>query len=297
VRKLGMFLGLLGGFLVMLALLAKFYATDQLMKTPLNVDTTTRLSGEAALGSDAPMPVKVTSITRTDSEKSTDKVVVWTNSSCVVRDEGDVPDCVSADDPQDRLITASEDDFASDRITGMAVNDPKLVPASAGEKSGLVNKWPFNSEKKTYPYWDASVGEAVDAKFDGEATMDGLKVYKYKVTVDKAPIEVTDGVNGFYTTEKIITVEPLTGSIINQQEHQVRVDTEGNNFITLDIAFTDDQLKTSLKDTKANVSSLNIIRQKVPLFGLILGIPALLAGVFLATRRKDEDDDYDETDV
>ena len=29
-----MFLGLLGGFLVMLALLAKFYATDQLMKTP-----------------------------------------------------------------------------------------------------------------------------------------------------------------------------------------------------------------------------------------------------------------------
>ena len=56
-------------------------------------------------------------------------------------------------------------------------------------------------------------------------------------------------------------------------------------------------MKTSLKDTKANVSSLNIIRQKVPLFGLILGIPALLAGVFLATRRKDEDDDYDETDV
>jgi hypothetical protein len=44
-----MLLGFLGGFLVMVALLAQFYAPGQLMRTPLDVDSTTRLSGEAAL--------------------------------------------------------------------------------------------------------------------------------------------------------------------------------------------------------------------------------------------------------
>ena len=49
-RKLGMVLAGLGGFLVMLAILAKFYAPGQLMKTPLDVDSTTNAAGEAAVG-------------------------------------------------------------------------------------------------------------------------------------------------------------------------------------------------------------------------------------------------------
>ena len=48
------------------------------------------------------------------------------------------------------------DDFATDRITALAVNDPQYLPADAAPHEGLINKWPFEAEKKTYPYWDGT---------------------------------------------------------------------------------------------------------------------------------------------
>ena len=42
----------------------------------------------------------------------------------------------------------------------MAVNDSKYLAEGAEEHEGLVNKWPFNAEKKTYPYWDGTLGRA-----------------------------------------------------------------------------------------------------------------------------------------
>lgn len=283
-RKIGMALGLIGGFLVMVALLANFYAAGQLMRTPIDVDSTTRLSGTAALGADDPTDVKATSITRANSEKSDDDVVVFVNSSCLVRDEGDVPNCVSADDPQERLITASVDNFATDRTTGLSVNDPSYLPADAQEHEGLVNKWPFDAEKKTYPVWDGTIGEAVDAEFDGEETIDGLTVYKYTATVDAAPIEVTDGVQGTYTDTKSWFIEPTTGSIINQVDDQERLTDDGDNFLTLQLEFTPEQIEANVADARANADSLSLITSTVPLWGLIVGIPLLLIGLLLTLR-------------
>lgn len=287
-RKLGLVLGLLGGFLVMLALLAKFYAPGQLMRTPVDVDSTTRLSGEAAVGSDPSGPVKAISLTRTNSEKSTDDTVVWVSSSCLVKDEGDVPDCVSADDPQKRLINAGIDNFATDRKTALAVNDAKLLPPDAEPHEGLVNKWPFEAEKKTYPYWDGTLGRAVDAEFTEETTVEGVKGYVYEINTVDEPIELTEGVQGLYSSQKRITVEPLTGSILNQEEHQTRVTDDGENFLTLDLAFTPEQLKKGAEDTEANVSSLNLIRSTVPLIGFLAGIPLLIIGVVLSLRGRNE---------
>ena len=43
-------------------------------------------------------------------------------------------------------------------MSGLAVNDPKYLPADAEPHEGLVNKWPFEPKKKTYPYWDGTTG-------------------------------------------------------------------------------------------------------------------------------------------
>jgi hypothetical protein len=164
----------LGGFLVMLAILAKFYAPGQLMKTPIDVDSVTRAAGQAALGADPAEPVKGTQTTRADSAKSTDDVVSFVSSSCLVFDRDDVPDCVSADDPDDRLITASVDYFATNRVTALAVNDPKYLPPEAEEVEGLQIKWPFDVEKKAYPYWDGTAGGAFDAEYEATEEIDGV---------------------------------------------------------------------------------------------------------------------------
>jgi hypothetical protein len=292
-RIIGSVLALLGAFLITVAVLAQFYAAPRLEKTPLDVDSTTLLSGTVQLsdgnGGLEESPVKAFSITKADSERSDDDVVVFANSSCLVKDEGGLDECVSADDPQDRLVSASTDDFATDRSTAMAVNDPQYLPPSAEEKSGLVNKWPFGAEKKTYPYWDGLAGEALDAEYDRTETLDGLEVYVYRVVQSGTPIELSAGVPGTLDAEKELFIEPVTGSIIHQVDHQERLDSDGNPAIVLDLAFTDEQVAANVEDSESNASSLNLVTGTVPVVGLVVGIPALLIGLgllFLAHRRR-----------
>jgi hypothetical protein len=279
-----MVLLLVGTFMVALAVLFKWYAAGQLMKTPLDVNSTTSLAGDAAISDDPATAVKATSITRANSQKSDDDVVVFVNSQCLVKDEGDVPNCVSADDPQERLISASTDDFATDRKTALAVNDPKYLPADAEAHRGLVNKWPFESEKKTYPYWDGTTGRAVPADFDGTTELNGLEVYKYHIEVTDEPVTITDGVEGTYSSSKTIYVEPNTGSVVNQVEERTLTTEEGDNFLTLNLAFTPEEVQDSVDDASSGADTIKLLRDTVPLIGFIVGIPLLLVGLFLALR-------------
>jgi hypothetical protein len=287
VRKpLSALLLVLGAFFIVLAVLLRFYAGNALLKTPLDVDSTTHLDGTAALSGDAPFPVKATSITRTDSEKSDGTVVVWENSSCLVKDEGDPPNCVPADDPQERLISASTDKFATDRKTGMAVQDTKYVSADAGEHKGLMNKFPFETEKQTYPYWDGTAGKALNAVYKGTTKVNGLETYRFTVEANDVPIEIADGVDGTYSTLKTIYVEPLTGAIVDQKEVQSRTTTDGDPVLALKLGFTDAQIKTSVDDANANVDKLNLLRNTLPLISLILGLLTLIPGIILWRRNQ-----------
>jgi hypothetical protein len=295
-RIVGAVLAFVGAFLLIVGVLAQLYAPDRLMKTPIDVDSVTELEGEAELadgtGGTDTFPVLAYSTTLADSEASTDDVVLFQSSSCLVKDEGGVDGCVSADDAQERLLTASTDTFATDRRTAEAVNDPDLLPASAEPKEGLVNKWPFDAEQTTYPYWDGTAGEAVEAVFDREEELEGLTTYVYQVTVDEVPIEISDGVEGTYSDDKEIYVDPVTGSIIHQTDHQERIDSEGNPFLIVDLAFTDEQVASNVEDAESSGSSLNLVRDTLPLIGYAAGIPLLLIGIglmVLAQRSRKND--------
>jgi len=294
-KGFGIGLSVLGGFLVVLAILAQFWAPGQLMKTPLDTDSLTLVEGTAELsdgtGGTDQFPVRAFSVTRSDSERSDGEVVVFQNSSCLVKDEGGVDECVSASDPGERLLTVSTDDFATDRVTAVAVNDPEYLPPSAEDKEGLINKWPFEAEKKTYTYWDGTADQGVDAVYDRTEALEGVETYVYSINVSDVPIEVSDGVQGTYSDEKEIWIEPTTGSIVNQVEHQERLDDEGNPFIILDLAFTEDQVVSSVESADSSAGSLKLIGNTVPLIGFIVGIPALLVGLALqvmSRRRTDE---------
>ena len=45
----------------------------------------------------------------------------------------------------------------------------------------------------------------------GKEQVAGVDTYRYKINIDKAPIEAADGVQGTYTNEVVIWVEPKTG--------------------------------------------------------------------------------------
>lgn len=277
----------LSGALLLAAFMAVVWAPGVAEKTPLDVDTTTHLSGQvakldAATGELVENPVKAESITRVDSDASDDDTAVFVQTTCLVVDEGDTPSCVEGNDP--RLITATVDVFATDRVTAEAVNDAKYLPEDAIPHEGIVNKFPFDTETKTYPYWDGTLGASVPAVFDSKQTIDGVETYKFVVTVEDADIEVAEGVPGTYDTVKEMFVEPRTGAIINQTEDQQRFLADGTQALDLQIAFTDPQVDQFAADAKDNIGKLNLMTRTVPLIGFIGGGLLLILGLLLALR-------------
>lgn len=281
----GVLLGL-GSFLLVTALLTAFWAPGAVKKTPLDTDSTTYLSGEAdklnpATGEVENSAVKATSVTKADSKRSDDEVIVFVNTSCLVINEGDVPDCVDGDDP--RLVTASSDVFATNRKTAQAVNG-RYLPAGSEEKEGLINKWPFNVEKKDYDYWDGLLGEAVTATYSGTQEINDLQTYKFHVEVPETSAEIINDVMGTYSTSKDIYVDPLTGSIVNQTQHEVRTLENGDPVLDLQLAFTEDEVADSVQSAKDSGSQINLLTKTVPLISGILGLVFILLGLFLMLR-------------
>jgi hypothetical protein len=76
-------------------------------------------------------------------------------------------------------------------------------------------------------------------------------------------------------------IEPRAGTIINQVVHQERVADGVGKILDLDLAFTDDQIKTNVEDTNDNLSQLTLLETTVPVVGLAVGIPVALVGFLL----------------
>ena len=283
----------LGGFLLVAGLVALLWAPGVAKKTPIDVTSVTHLSGEAAklnvaTGELESNPVKATSITKSDSKVSDGDVVAFTNSSCLLIDTNDPPDCVDGNDA--RLISASTDVFATDRVTALSVNKSKYLPADAVPHEGVVNKWPFDSEKKTYPYWDGTAGKAVDAKYVRTVKVRDLETYLYKVEFTGAPIEIAAGVDGTYDDVKELYIEPKTGAIINQVDDQQRMLASGDPVLDLQLAFTDAQIKTNVDDAKDNMGTLSLLTTTIPLVGIIGGLLCLIGGALLLLRGRQGDE-------
>jgi Porin PorA len=275
-----------GAFLLMAAALGQFWAPGNAEKTPLEVNTTTRLSGVAqklntATGQVEDLPVNATSVTKSDTNRSDDNVVAFVTTTCLVIDKGDVPDCVDAKDPQHRLVTASSDTFATDRHSALAVNDKKYLAADAQPHEGLVNKFPFNVQKKTYRFWDGILDSAVPAKYDGTQRLQGLTTYKFDVDVPSTPAEVLRGVQGLYTQRKSIWVEPRTGSIVKQTQDETRTLPNGNPLLALNLEYQPDTITKAVHDAGDRASSLRLLTGIIPIVGLVGGLLMVLLGLWL----------------
>ena len=285
-----------GTFLLVAGLLATVWAPGVVKKTPLDVNQVTHLEGtvrklDTATGEfpSEPVPVKVESITRSDSKASDGDNASWVQTTCVVIDVDDAPNCVDGEDP--RLVSASTDVFATDRVSGLAVNDTDNLPPDAVPHEGLMNKWPFDAEKRTYPFWDGTAGRAFEAVYDREDSIKGIDVYVYKVAIEDAPIEIAKGVDGTYDNQVEVWVEPKTGAIQQQTQDQQRYLADGTQVLDLKIGLTEESLDQFAEDARANMRLLAAITVWLPIVGFAGGALCVLAGFALlltARRRRGE---------
>ena len=290
-RWVGIVLLALSAALLVTGVMAVTWIPDQVKKTPLNVNQSTHLDGTVKkinlkTGKLDENPVKVLDVTQTDSNASTGSVVVWGEKTCVVIDTGNPADCVDGKDP--RLVDAHTDVFATDRVTAEAVPDFPGLPAGATPHEGLINKWPFDAQKRTYPYWESMLGHAVDAVYDRTADVKGIQTYVYKVTTKDAKVDVAPGVKGTYDDTKEIYVEPKTGAIQQQVESQQRYLADGTQVLDLNIAFTQAQQQDFADAAVTNKRMLSLLTVWMPIVGFAGGALCLIAGgaVLIASRRE-----------
>ncbi len=173
------------------------------------------------------------------------------------------------DQQQDNgLLLAMVDTVTLDRKTAMAVSS-ESNPGGAVQKpraiedenpptnialphEGLTYRFPFDTEKKTYPFFDPIAQKAFDANYDGEEDVNGLTTYRFTQNVgydadgklvepvkyaslydDDADAQVTAraalwGLEGdpdepitmtrYYAAQRTFWVDPVSGTIVKQTD-------------------------------------------------------------------------------
>jgi hypothetical protein len=218
-------------------------------------------------------------------------------------------------------ISVVEDRICVDRRTSAAVHpcsseyvkDEGRSPeyrTFTGKHDGQIYKFPFNTERRNYRYFDTIIREAPVAKYVKDEQIQGMTVYRFEQDISKRKIEnreVPGRLLGlpdqpavmaerYYETTRTMWVEPETGIIIKGSE-QVRQSLEdpvtGNSLTllagTLEInkATVDDNVKRA----KDGAAKLRMLRVTAPwalgTAGAVLIIVGVLVTLLGRRRRPD----------
>ena len=301
----------LGAFFITLGLSFKFYAVPRLSVVPQDQNSRQVLADDNASFFDADNvapgsgPIKTEVIVIGDpalaKEAAADLGV--SAKTVAVFEYGKSTDNNNEAPPMDFLSQK----FAVDRHTGLPLD------WSGSEQNGepitfkgAMIKLPFNTEKKSYEYWDATIRQPMTVDFVEETELkgskDSLKVYKFEGSVPETDFgirEVPRGLFGLedtgavearrtYQNTRTIWVEPVTGVMIKVQEAQKQfmyLDEPGATpVMAMDTtsAFTDETVDKNIEDYATKSALLSAISGPVPVVLSILGVLSLLVGIGLA---------------
>lgn len=231
-----------GTFLLTASVLATTYAADRLVKIPLTIQADTVHTGtaelldvaalaEGTLFVDPAVPITVNQ--RVTAQEPSDADVVTLQSALqMTRDDRTGTAAI---------VNASVDRVTVDRRTGFAVEEPIGAiqgnpddPADPVAHDGAQFKFPFDTQKQSYPYFDTTLRESHDVDFVGVDQLEGLPVYRFQQEI--APTQISGAVtlpassmgregaeqvtmNRFYGITREFWVEPVSGAIVNVAQH------------------------------------------------------------------------------
>ncbi|WP_454199852.1 DUF3068 domain-containing protein [Nocardia sp. Marseille-Q1738] len=222
------------------------------------------------------------------------------------------------------LLTAVIDRVTIDRKTGMPVaTEPNgsiaVTTTKEGEDiadpvqhTGLQYRFPIGTEKKTYPYFDLNVRKTFDATFVEETEINNMKVYHFQMSVPATNLsdvvqsptnrltlpaakwgveggETPVTMNRYYTNTRDLWVEPATGTVVKggEQLHLYYSRTADKPEVTAlksHIVFDENTVESQISVAKENIDKLALYGRIMPIVLGVLGVIALIAGVFLGVR-------------
>ncbi len=305
-RFVGPLLFGLGVFLLVAGLLVRFYAYPRVAVAPIDQNSVTKLQATGAEIFDTstlkPLTTDLSIQSRTvgDVKASQDEgnnVRVWVGTTSIRSADGTV-----------RSRSTERSPF--DATTAEAVNccgafdestDGDRTPV---KRTGLVWKWPFNTQKKDYQVWDGTLGAAVTAKYVRESSVKGLKTYEFRLTVPRTkvgttqvPASVVGGsgtgnveADNMYSTTNTYQIEPYTGAIVTQSlasDNTLAVDGEDKVTTTkADIQYTPATVNSNVSDFSSKASLLKLVKTTGPIIAGLLGLILMALGFVLARRNE-----------
>jgi len=326
-KKLGAVLVGLGVLLLTLGLLSKFYAYPRLAVAPANQNSVTlAIAKDATFFSIADRAEKTGDLLTTVntvgdvnaskqiSEKLGKAVVVWEQMSY-----SDSPDYNKSSGQAPLSATRSR--IAFDAYTGEAVQccgtfvtDGADLETGTEKRNadvkfqGLLVKFPFNTQKKTYQMWDTSLQKTTPVSYKGTQKIDGLTTYKFESDIPETdngtvtapastfgiPVSGDVTLDKKYSNKTTYWVEPETGAYINLESNPLSIlNYQGNKVATLTDAtasYPEKDVKQNAKEFGSKATLLKIVRVWLPMLGISLGLLLTIAGVVLTLsgRRREE---------
>ena len=294
----------LGGFLLVAALMLEFYAYPRLAVVPLNQNTTSVSVGPGAkyfsVAELAPTTGDLISTRRVVGDvKASEEASKALGKDIAVWKTGVVTD----DDNKRPPISAYTERVAFERHTGESVNCcQESYNGKPVKHSGLVFKLPFQSEKKTYQFWDSTLLKALPMSYRRTTTINGVTVYEYVQNIPRTKSGTTEvppsvlGLPGtgsvlatnWYSNVRTLWVEPETGVIVKGQEKQYNtIEAPGADPVVatdVTIAYDDATVKDNTDTYGPKSSQLKLMRIWLPVLAGGLGLVMIGVWLFLFLR-------------
>ncbi|RFD24735.1 DUF3068 domain-containing protein [Mycobacterium uberis] len=329
----------LGAALLIAALLLSTYTSSRITKVPLDIDATLVSDGSGTVidsGSlfsehiivNQNVPLVSQQQITVESPANTDVVTFQIGASVRRTDK----------QKDTGLLLAIVDTVTLNRKTAMAVSDDTHTGGSVQKPRGFTDqnlptaiplrhdglscRFPFRTEKKTYPYFDPIAQKVFDVNYQSQEDINGLTTYRFTQNVGYnadgklvAPVpypslyagaedsKVTTtaamwGLPGdpaeqitmtrYYAAQRTFWVDPVSGSIVKETEH-------ANHYFARDalkpeVTLADYKVTSTEETIESQVNSARDERDRLALWSRLLPITftaisiiALVGGGLLAS--------------
>lgn len=323
----------LGAALLIAAVLLSTYTAGKIGKVPLDIDATLASDGSgAALKTndqetahavvDDDVPLVSQQQISVESPADADLVTLQVGTSVrrtdLQKDNGlllAIVDTVTLD--RDTALAASDDATPAGSVQEPRnVEDDKPPTSLPLTHEGLSYRFPFHTEKETYPYFDPIAQRAFDADFEDEEDVNGLTTYRFTQNVGydadgklvkpirypslyahdedgeiTAPawvwgLETDDNdrdddvtMTRFYASKKTFWVDPVSGTIVKSEDH-------ANHYyarepLKPELTLVDYTIVSDEETVEAQVSAARDERDRLALWSRVLPITFTAGGAIM----------------
>jgi hypothetical protein len=295
-RTLGLIAVAVGAFLLVAAPLVKWYLAPRATKVPLDQysvsesvsDGKSVVLDKGNLKIRSGLTLTNRQVVQGDSEAGNGTTAVWDS-------------LVKLADSDGTMVDASSERVAFDRVSGLAVDCcGQAYNGVELRHEGLSFKFPFDTERITYPFFDPDTRKAWPMEYQGEESLFGLTLYHFQQKIPATDVETLGAplsllgqpgegsisVRRYYENVTDVLVEPATGIIVKGGQHQVQTlrDAAGTPYVTVadvNATYTEATQRSYADDAKAAISQLTLVRTILPAGAAAGGLLLIVLGLVL----------------